>query len=114
VDIIVAFPECGVADRADRRTAVAGTRCLNADLMIFGRLPCRQVESKPAYVAEGALSCWHHSISPDAEADSMAFIARGREYRSEFHVNPTYEIHRWVAKMRKVEAEIAAMIARAR
>jgi 3-hydroxyanthranilate 3,4-dioxygenase len=25
-------------------------------------------------------------------ADSMAFIARGREYRSEFHVNPSYEI----------------------
>jgi len=24
--------------------------------------------------------------------DSMAFIARGREYRSEFHVNPSYEI----------------------
>jgi 3-hydroxyanthranilate 3,4-dioxygenase len=24
-------------------------------------------------------------------ADSMAFIARGREYRSEFHVNPSYE-----------------------
>ncbi len=25
-------------------------------------------------------------------AESMAFIARGREYRSEFHVNPSYEI----------------------
>ena len=25
-------------------------------------------------------------------ADSMAFLARGREYRSEFHVNPSYEI----------------------
>ena len=25
-------------------------------------------------------------------ADSMAFIARGREYRSEFHINPSYEI----------------------
>src|SRR5262249_36096829 len=25
-------------------------------------------------------------------ASSMAFIARGREYRSEFHVNPSYEI----------------------
>ena len=25
-------------------------------------------------------------------ANSMAFIARGREYRSEFHVNPSYEI----------------------
>ena len=24
--------------------------------------------------------------------DSMAFIARGREYRSEFHINPSYEI----------------------
>ncbi len=24
--------------------------------------------------------------------ESMAFIARGREYRSEFHVNPSYEI----------------------
>lgn len=24
--------------------------------------------------------------------DSLAFIARGREYRSEFHVNPSYEI----------------------
>ncbi len=24
--------------------------------------------------------------------DSMAFIARGREYRSEFHLNPSYEI----------------------
>ncbi len=24
--------------------------------------------------------------------DSMAFIARGREYRNEFHVNPSYEI----------------------
>jgi 3-hydroxyanthranilate 3,4-dioxygenase len=25
-------------------------------------------------------------------ADSLAFIARGREYRSEFHLNPSYEI----------------------
>ncbi len=25
-------------------------------------------------------------------ANSMAFIARGREYRSEFHINPSYEI----------------------
>ena len=25
-------------------------------------------------------------------ADSMAFLARGREYRSEFHINPSYEI----------------------
>jgi 3-hydroxyanthranilate 3,4-dioxygenase len=24
--------------------------------------------------------------------DSMAFLARGREYRSEFHINPSYEI----------------------
>jgi 3-hydroxyanthranilate 3,4-dioxygenase len=24
--------------------------------------------------------------------DSLAFIARGREYRSEFHINPSYEI----------------------
>jgi 3-hydroxyanthranilate 3,4-dioxygenase len=24
--------------------------------------------------------------------ESMAFIARGREYRSEFHINPSYEI----------------------
>jgi len=24
--------------------------------------------------------------------DSMAFVARGREYRSEFHLNPSYEI----------------------
>jgi 3-hydroxyanthranilate 3,4-dioxygenase len=24
--------------------------------------------------------------------ESMAFVARGREYRSEFHVNPSYEI----------------------
>ncbi|WP_281843839.1 3-hydroxyanthranilate 3,4-dioxygenase [Sinisalibacter aestuarii] len=24
--------------------------------------------------------------------DSLAFVARGREYRSEFHVNPSYEI----------------------
>lgn len=25
-------------------------------------------------------------------SDSLAFIARGREYRSEFHLNPSYEI----------------------
>jgi 3-hydroxyanthranilate 3,4-dioxygenase len=25
-------------------------------------------------------------------SDSIAFIARGREYRSEFHINPSYEI----------------------
>ena len=25
-------------------------------------------------------------------SESLAFIARGREYRSEFHVNPSYEI----------------------
>jgi 3-hydroxyanthranilate 3,4-dioxygenase len=90
-----------LADRSDRRAAVAGTRWLGADFddgdersvgMLF-TIPSLQM---PNMDLEGVMRQLTETGKRTQQlwltADSMAFIARGREYRSEFHVNPSYEI----------------------
>lgn len=57
-------------------------------LTVMPEMPNLDLEAVMAELRETGRRTKQLWLTPD----SLAFVARGREYRSEFHVNPSYEV----------------------
>src|SRR4029079_4877069 len=71
-----------------RAQAVALIACRGSPMIPIPEMPNVDLQGIMDHLTKTGKRTHQLWLTPD----SMAFIARGREYRSEFHINPSYEI----------------------